>query len=83
MPANAIPHLMLQLNVHAYYFVVIDWFLPNSGHVHIDDKVAQRYRPPPIHLEHKLLRELNEWEDIEATETGPIIERIPEDKPTT
>ena len=45
--------------------------------------VAQRYRPPPIHLEDKLLKELDKWEHKEATETGPIIEEIPEDEPTT
>ena len=45
--------------------------------------VAQRYRPPPIYLEEKLLKELDKWEHTDATETGPIIERIPEDKPTT
>ena len=45
--------------------------------------VAQPYRLPPIHLEEKLLRELDKWEDSIATETGPIIEKIPDDQPTT
>ena len=35
--------------------------------------VAQKYRPPPVHLEDKLLKELDKWEHINATETGPII----------
>ena len=45
--------------------------------------VAQKYRPPPVHLEDKLLKELDKWEHINATETGPIIEKIPDNKPTT
>ena len=45
--------------------------------------VAQKYRPPPVHLEDKLLIELDKWEHINATETGPIIQKIPDNKPTT
>ena len=45
--------------------------------------MAQKYRPPPVHLEDKLLKELDKWEHINATETGPIIEKIPDNKPTT
>ncbi len=45
--------------------------------------VAQPYRPPPVHLEDKLLKELDKWEDPNVTEIGPIIEKIPDDKPTT
>jgi hypothetical protein len=41
------------------------------------------YRLPPIHLEDKLIKELDKWEDSNATETWPIIEKIPEDQPTT
>ena len=45
--------------------------------------VAQPYHLLPIHLEDKLIKELDKWEDSNATETGPIIEKIPEDQPTT
>ena len=45
--------------------------------------VAQPYRSPPIHLEHKLIKELDKWEDKHATEIEPINERIPENEPTT
>ena len=45
--------------------------------------VAQSYCLPPIHLEDKLIKELDKWEDSNATETGPIIEKITEDQPTT
>ena len=45
--------------------------------------VAQKYRSPPVHLEDKLLKELDKCEHINATETGPIIEKIPDNKPTT
>ena len=43
--------------------------------------VAQPYHLPPIHLEDKLIKVLDKWEDSNATETGPIIEKIPEDQP--
>ena len=45
--------------------------------------VAQPYCSPPVHLEDKLLKELDKWEDPNATEIGPIIQKIPDDKPTT
>ena len=47
------------------------------------EPVTQKYRPPPVHLEEKLIKELDKWEDIKATNIGPIIEKLPEDEPTT
>ena len=47
------------------------------------EPVTQKYRPPPVHLEEKLIKELDKWEDIKATDIGPIIEKLPEDEPTT
>ena len=43
------------------------------------EPVTEKYRPPPVHLEEKLINELDKWEDIKATDIGPIIEKLPED----
>ena len=45
--------------------------------------MTQKYRPPPLHSEEKLIKELDKWEDIKATDIGPIIEKLPENEPTT
>ena len=39
------------------------------------EPVAQNYRPPPVHLEEKLIKELDKWEDVKETDEGPITEK--------
>ena len=53
-------------------------------------KVFYRYlfygtpcKPPPVHPEEKVIKELDKWVNVKETDIGPITEMLPEDEPTT